>query len=497
MDVAEQEPLLGTDASKGPRRSLQCSVLPWIVALVLLNSGLLRSQSIILFPYLRTLQHCGSEDDSDVRAVEWSGSLHCNDRSRVVHGAQVQTTAVMGAGMLVHSVALPLLGTLGDTRGRRLLLVLDFAGFLASSLLNAFIPTFAALSVSVGLQVATSGLSPAVAGMIADHARSEDRPFIYSVCLMATVGVSGGLYIVLTSAVLARHLHNYSMVWMGMTGVSALGLLLALLTPETLHSCQADADTEGGGCSSGDREGGDGEGDDREGDDREGGEREGGEREGGVGLSGSREGGGGAAPVRAGLLAAGGRRGHGEPQKEWLPAPPPKPHARARLCLPLQLGAICGCCSGRPSVVNRNSRHGSGEDASPFAPCSGPVFRFLLTLVVPLVFSATSLALLDGWALLAFSRWEQETTSYVRLIVIPSSVVALLSSVPLQSLIGTLNTIRLGVLALAAGLGLMCVAHLDLHLVGDPYEARLQQDSKSQQDPFPAEPPHLRCYCSS
>ena len=104
----------------------------------------------MLFPYLRTLQYCDGTDQparvigepEGLFATEFTGSLHCANRGRVIRGAQMQAAAVTSVGMLIHSISLLLLGALGDSAGRRVLLMLDFGGLLGASLLNALFLRF-------------------------------------------------------------------------------------------------------------------------------------------------------------------------------------------------------------------------------------------------------------------------------------------------------------------------------------------------------------------
>ena len=75
--------------------------LPWVLAFVALSSGVARTQQIVLFPYLRTLQYCDGTDQAPrfigepdgLFATEFTGSLHCANLGRVIRGAQVQAAA--------------------------------------------------------------------------------------------------------------------------------------------------------------------------------------------------------------------------------------------------------------------------------------------------------------------------------------------------------------------------------------------------------------------
>ena len=52
------------------------------------------------------------------------------------------------------------------------------------------------------------GLAPAIAGMIADCTRPEDRGAVYVLCMLSAIVVSGLIYFALTGGVLARCLRD-------------------------------------------------------------------------------------------------------------------------------------------------------------------------------------------------------------------------------------------------------------------------------------------------
>ena len=60
-------------------------------------------------------------DVVEIIPKEWTGSLYCDDRERVILGAQGQAAAVTSAGMLFLSISLPLLdgGRGAAVAGRR------------------------------------------------------------------------------------------------------------------------------------------------------------------------------------------------------------------------------------------------------------------------------------------------------------------------------------------------------------------------------------------
>ena len=89
--------------------------LPWIIVLCCLQVVLVRAETALQFPYLRSLQRCKSASTSR----EWSGSDYCADRVVVTRLAQAEAGYVQGVGMVVHCISLPFLGWVGDRIGRK------------------------------------------------------------------------------------------------------------------------------------------------------------------------------------------------------------------------------------------------------------------------------------------------------------------------------------------------------------------------------------------
>ena len=56
----------------------------WVLFLAVLNTVLMRAQTVVYFPYLRSLQHCDVPVVAGaIHTGEWSGSDACGDRALV------------------------------------------------------------------------------------------------------------------------------------------------------------------------------------------------------------------------------------------------------------------------------------------------------------------------------------------------------------------------------------------------------------------------------
>ena len=117
-------------------------LLRWVLLLALLNTCLMRTGSVAYFPYLRTLQYCDTPaNPAATHTSDWSGSDHCGDLKLVTREAQAIVGLGRGVGLVAHCVSMPFLGRLGDTVGRRMLLIIHFVGMLLESMINAANPS--------------------------------------------------------------------------------------------------------------------------------------------------------------------------------------------------------------------------------------------------------------------------------------------------------------------------------------------------------------------
>ena len=397
--------------------------LPWIVALCVFQVVLVRAETALQFPYLRSLQRC-----SGLRTPghEWSGSDFCGDRGVVTRLAQAETNYVQGLGMVVHCLLLPLLGWLADRCGRKPLLVLNFGGLLVEAVLNALFPRIDVLFLAVAIQMGTNGLTPALLAMIADATPPERRLGAYLVCGACAAPAYALVYLAITHYVLAEHLHAYAHTWGLLALVAAAALLVAVLAPETLQPHHGVAAGGGGGGDDGARD-----------DD----EVVGGGRD--AAKEAEQEDEEVAATVSPGSKRAEGRRAEA-----------------VRVCSPLRL--LMRCCGGARGKGGEGGEGGGGGAALGagwhgraealrllFAPCGLAPLRFVMLLEVPLIVSLAAFSTLDGFALIAY-QWEQETMYYARLSALPAAALSVLASYYLMREpprgLGPLRTLQLGAL---------------------------------------------------
>jgi hypothetical protein len=311
--------------------------------------------------------------------------------------------------------------------------------------------------------MATNGLMPALLAMIADSTHPDDRLGAYLICMLAAVPAYTLVYITITTFVLAEHLHSYKATWHAIAVFAVLGLLVALVCPETLHrSTPAQLHPPSGAVDD------EGEGDDVEA--REGwsapsasaaGAKAEGADGGGAGLAGLEL----PEQEETDLLS---RSQRGRRAREWLYSEPePEPPAWQRLA---QWSVdACSCCAG-----GRGGADGGHDGCSSCcccdcgrslcAPCAMRPLRFVMMVEVPLLLGLSAFSVLDGYALISY-QWEQETMYYVRLATMPAGGVAVLASIWLMRVIGPLRTMQLAVALPFASLLLMCFAQWHTHLL--------------------------------
>ena len=210
-------------------------LLRWVLLLALLNTCLMRTGSVAYFPYLRTLQYCDTPaNPAATHTSDWSGSDHCGDLKLVTREAQAIVGLGRGVGLVAHCVSMPFLGRLGDTVGRRILLIIHFVGMLLESMINAANPSVPVFVLGCALRGALSSLWPALMSMIADLCRPEQRILAYGLVALATAVVGAVCFVAVTKHVLERHHSDYRPFWGVLTIFSLCGCLLACACPETL-----------------------------------------------------------------------------------------------------------------------------------------------------------------------------------------------------------------------------------------------------------------------
>jgi MFS family permease len=217
-------------------------LLRWVLLLAVLNTCLMRTASVAYFPYLRTLQYCDTPaNPAATHTSDWSGSDHCGDLKLVTREAQAIVGLGRGVGLVAHCVSMPFLGRLGDTVGRRILLIIHFVGMLLESMINAANPSVPVFVLGCALRGALSSLWPALMSMIADLCRPEQRILAYGLVALATAVVGTVCFVAVTKHVLERHHSDYRPFWGVLTVFSLCGCLLACACPETLPPGPATA----------------------------------------------------------------------------------------------------------------------------------------------------------------------------------------------------------------------------------------------------------------
>ena len=195
----------------------------------------MRTGSVAYFPYLRTLQYCDTPaNPAATHTSDWSGSDHCGDLKLVTREAQAIVGLGRGVGLVAHCVSMPFLGRLGDTVGRRVLLIIHFVGMLLESMINAANPSVPVFVLGCALRGALSSLWPALMSMIADLCRPEQRILAYGLVALATAVVGAVCFVAVTKHVIERHHSDYRPFWGVLTIFSLCGCLLACACPETL-----------------------------------------------------------------------------------------------------------------------------------------------------------------------------------------------------------------------------------------------------------------------
>ena len=138
-----------------------------VYIVVFLYAFVFHLRGVVLFPFLRTLIACDPatvKSDTtrsvfqamvfvvpayDHNSAKWSGSKYCNDQEYVARKAQVYKGYADAHDLMLHFVALPILGQYADRYGRRIMILvgifgvcLQSAAYLLASLLNSIVLIF-------------------------------------------------------------------------------------------------------------------------------------------------------------------------------------------------------------------------------------------------------------------------------------------------------------------------------------------------------------------
>lgn len=140
-------------------------------------------------------------------------------------------TWVFTGFLLTSAVATPLLGKLGDTYGKKRLLVMAMVVFAIGTVGAALATSIAALIAARALQGAAGAIFPLAFGIVRDELPPE-RVGMGLGFLSATFGVGGGAGLVLSGLIL-EHLTWPWLFWIGAVPVVGALLLVWRLVPES------------------------------------------------------------------------------------------------------------------------------------------------------------------------------------------------------------------------------------------------------------------------
>lgn len=133
--------------------------------------------------------------------------------------------------LLTSAVATPLLGKLGDTYGKKRLLVISLGGFVVGSVVAAMATSIGVLIAGRGLQGIGGAIFPLAFGILRDELPPA-RVGLGLGLLSATFGVGGGVGLVL-SGVLLQSLPWQALFWVGAAPVVVAFVLVWRLVPES------------------------------------------------------------------------------------------------------------------------------------------------------------------------------------------------------------------------------------------------------------------------
>lgn len=152
-------------------------------------------------------------------------------------------TWVFTGFLLTSAVATPLLGKLGDTFGKKRLLVIAMAIFVVGTVAAALSTSIWMLIVARGLQGAAGAVFPLAFGIVRDELPPQ-RVGMGLGLLSATFGVGGGAGLVL-SGVILDHLPWTWLFWIGAVPVVIALVLVWRLVPESPVRTPSRVDWQG------------------------------------------------------------------------------------------------------------------------------------------------------------------------------------------------------------------------------------------------------------
>ena len=150
---------------------------------------------------------------------------------RDLHTTTTWTAWVFTGFLLTSAVATPLLGKLGDTYGKKRLLVIAMIIFAVGTVGAALATSITMLILARALQGAAGAVFPLAFGIVRDELPAEKVGMGLGF-LSATFGVGGGAGLVL-SGVILQNMHWSWLFWFGAIPVVGALLLVWRLVPES------------------------------------------------------------------------------------------------------------------------------------------------------------------------------------------------------------------------------------------------------------------------
>ena len=133
--------------------------------------------------------------------------------------------------LLTSAVATPLLGKLGDSHGKKRILMISLAGFCAGTVMAALAPSIEVLILARAAQGVGGAIFPLAFGIVRDQL-PPGRVGLGLGLLSATFGVGGGAGLVLSGLIL-EGLSWPWLFWIGAAPVAVAFVLVWLLLPES------------------------------------------------------------------------------------------------------------------------------------------------------------------------------------------------------------------------------------------------------------------------
>ena len=162
---------------------------------------------------------------------------------RDLHTSTTWVTWVFTGFLLTSAVATPLLGKLGDTYGKKRLLVISMLIFAVGTVAAALSTSIWMLIVARGLQGAAGAIFPLAFGIVRDELPPQKVGMGLGL-LSATFGVGGGAGLVLSGVVL-DHLPWTWLFWIGAAPVAVALVLVWRLVPESPVRTPSRVDWQG------------------------------------------------------------------------------------------------------------------------------------------------------------------------------------------------------------------------------------------------------------